>query len=133
MLKRRDDKTVAKVIPNHNHSLLSKIGSRLGATMDRRAFLKRSGIGVGAGAVAGSLPFGMVRKAEAAAEGGTAGGPIEIKRTICTHCSVGCATDAVVQTVCGFGRTLYSKARSTWAHTAPRAQRCGNTVMVNIA
>ncbi|MGV3469220.1 molybdopterin-dependent oxidoreductase [Limnobacter sp.] len=97
MLKRRDDKTVAKVIPNHNHSLLSKIGSRLGATMDRRAFLKRSGIGVGAGAVAGSLPFGMVRKAEAAAEGGTAGGPIEIKRTICTHCSVGCATDAVVQ------------------------------------
>jgi formate dehydrogenase major subunit len=97
MLKRREEKTVAKVIPNHNHSLLNKIGSRLGATMDRRAFLKRSGIGVGAGAVAGSLPFGMVRKAEAAAEGGTAGGAIEIKRTICTHCSVGCATDAVVQ------------------------------------
>ncbi|WP_306482110.1 molybdopterin-dependent oxidoreductase [Limnobacter sp.] len=97
MLKRRDEKTVAKVIPNHNHSLLNKIGSRLGATMDRRAFLKRSGIGVGAGAVAGSLPFGMVRKAEAAAEGGAASGAIEIKRTICTHCSVGCATDAVVQ------------------------------------
>uniref|UniRef100_UPI0025C34EEB molybdopterin-dependent oxidoreductase n=1 Tax=Limnobacter sp. UBA1615 TaxID=1946757 RepID=UPI0025C34EEB len=97
MLKRRDEKTVAKVIPNHNHSLLNKIGSRLGATMDRRAFLKRSGIGVGAGAVAGSLPFGMVRKAEAAAEGGAASGAIEIKRTICSHCSVGCATDAVVQ------------------------------------
>lgn len=97
MLKRRDDKTVAKVIPNHNHSLLNKIGSRLGATMDRRAFLKRSGIGVGAGAVAGSLPFGMVKRAEAAADGSTAGGAIEIKRTICTHCSVGCATDAVVQ------------------------------------
>ena len=96
MLKRRDEKTVAKVIPNHNHSLLSKIGSRLGATMDRRAFLKRSGIGVGAGAVAGSLPFGMVRKAQAASEGALTG-PIEIKRTICTHCSVGCATDAVVQ------------------------------------
>lgn len=97
MLKRREEKTVAKVIPNHNHSLLNKIGSRLGATMDRRSFLKRSGIGVGAGAVAGSLPFGMVRKAEAAAEGSTAGGTIEIKRTICSHCSVGCATDAVVQ------------------------------------
>ena len=96
MLKRRDEKTVAKVLPNHNHSLLSKIGSRLGATMDRRAFLKRSGIGVGAGAVAGSLPFGMVRKAQAASEGALTG-PIEIKRTICTHCSVGCATDAVVQ------------------------------------
>ena len=65
MLKKREDTTVGKAIPNHNHSLLNKIGSRLGATMDRRAFLKRSGIGVGAGAVAGSLPFGMVRKAEA--------------------------------------------------------------------
>ncbi|BET26010.1 formate dehydrogenase major subunit [Limnobacter thiooxidans] len=97
MLKKREDTTVGKAIPNHNHSLLNKIGSRLGATMDRRAFLKRSGIGVGAGAVAGSLPFGMVRKAEAKAEGGTAGGKIEIKRTICSHCSVGCATDAVVQ------------------------------------
>ncbi|MFN7507783.1 MAG: molybdopterin-dependent oxidoreductase, partial [Limnobacter sp.] len=30
-------------------------------------------------------------------EGGAAGGTIEIKRTICSHCSVGCATDAVVQ------------------------------------
>lgn len=97
MLKKREDTTVGKAIPNHNHSLLNKIGSRLGATMDRRSFLKRSGIGVGAGAVAGSLPFGMVRKAEAKAEGGTAGGKIEIKRTICSHCSVGCATDAVVQ------------------------------------
>lgn len=97
MLKRRDEKAVAPVVNNRNHSLLSKIGSRLGATMDRRAFLKRSGIGVGAGAVAGSLPFGMVRKAEAAAEGAAGDGKIEIKRTVCSHCSVGCSTDAVVQ------------------------------------
>ncbi|MCQ8895908.1 molybdopterin-dependent oxidoreductase [Limnobacter humi] len=97
MLKRRDEHKAAAVVPSHNHSLLSKIGSRLGATMDRRTFLKRSGIGVGAGAVAGSLPFGMVKKAEAAAEGGSGNGKIEVKRTVCTHCSVGCATDAVVE------------------------------------
>ena len=62
MLKKIEDQRGAKVIPNRNQGLLSKIGSRLGATMDRRTFLKRSGVGVGAGAVAGALPFGMVKK-----------------------------------------------------------------------
>ena len=37
----------------------------LAKTMDRRTFLKRSGIGVGAGAVASHLPFGLVREAGA--------------------------------------------------------------------
>ena len=62
-------------------------------TMDRRAFLKRSGITVGAGAVAAQLPFSMIGEAEAKAEEGK----LEVKRTVCTHCSVGCAIDAVVQ------------------------------------
>jgi len=64
------------------------------STMDRRAFLKRSGIGVGAGAVASQLPFSMLGSAEAAE---LSAGKIEVKRTVCTHCSVGCAIDAVVQ------------------------------------
>ena len=34
-------------------------------TMDRRSFLKRSGITVGAGAVASQLPFSMIGAAEA--------------------------------------------------------------------
>ena len=62
-------------------------------TMDRRTFLKRSGIGVGAGAVASQLPFSMIGRAEAKDDEGK----LEVKRTICTHCSVGCAIDAVVQ------------------------------------
>ncbi len=37
----------------------------LAKTMDRRAFLKRSGITVGAGAVACELPFSMIGQAEA--------------------------------------------------------------------
>jgi formate dehydrogenase major subunit len=64
------------------------------ATMDRRAFLKRSGVTAGAGALAAQLPFSMIGKAEAKDE---AAGKIEVKRTVCTHCSVGCAIDAVVQ------------------------------------
>ncbi|HET7297823.1 MAG TPA: molybdopterin-dependent oxidoreductase, partial [Burkholderiales bacterium] len=63
-------------------------------TLDRRAFLKRSGVTLGAGAVAAQLPFSMIGEAEAKAE---QTGKIEVKRSVCTHCSVGCAIDAVVQ------------------------------------
>jgi len=68
----------------------------LAKTIDRRAFLKRSGVTLGAGAVATQLPFNMIGKAEAADAPGESG-KIEVKRTVCTHCSVGCAIDAVVQ------------------------------------
>jgi formate dehydrogenase major subunit len=64
-------------------------------TMDRRTFLKRSGLVAGAGAFASQLPYGVIGKAEAAKEGEA--GKIEVKRTVCTHCSVGCSIDAVVQ------------------------------------
>ena len=63
-------------------------------TMDRRKFLRRSGLGVGAGIAAAQLT--LVRKAEAAAPAAE-GAKIEVKRTVCTHCSVGCAIDAVVE------------------------------------
>ncbi|HEY1458629.1 MAG TPA: molybdopterin-dependent oxidoreductase, partial [Casimicrobiaceae bacterium] len=64
-------------------------------TMDRRAFLKRSGLVAGAGAFASQLPFNLIGKVEAAAEG--TGGDLVTKRTVCTHCSVGCSVDAIVQ------------------------------------
>ena len=67
----------------------------LGNTIDRRSFLKRSGIGLGAGAAISQLPFSMMGKARAAETKGD--GKVEVKRTVCTHCSVGCAIDAVVQ------------------------------------
>ncbi|WP_306544913.1 formate dehydrogenase subunit alpha [Malikia spinosa] len=64
-------------------------------TMDRRGFLRRSGLGVGVGLAAGQLS--LVRKAEAAADAKTDGArKIEVRRTVCSHCSVGCAVDAVV-------------------------------------
>ncbi len=65
-------------------------------TMDRRAFLRRSGLGVGVGLAATQLT--LVKKAKAASGGSIDGtGKIEVRRTVCTHCSVGCATDAVVE------------------------------------
>lgn len=70
--------------------------SRALPTMDRRGFLKRSGIGIGAGIAAAQL--GLIQKARAA-DGAKAGDgkKIEVKRTVCTHCSVGCASDAIVE------------------------------------
>ncbi len=71
--------------------------SRAIPTMDRRAFLRRSGLGVGAGIAVSQLT--LVRRAEAAKDpvAGTGKGKIEVKRTVCGHCSVGCAVDAVVE------------------------------------
>ena len=74
--------------------LRRSLSGMLAKTLDRRAFLKRSGVAVGAGAFATQLPFNMIGKAEAADD---KGGKVEVKRTVCTHCSVGCAVDAVVQ------------------------------------
>jgi formate dehydrogenase major subunit len=74
--------------------LLRGLSSALAGTIDRRTFLKRSGVTLGAGAVAAQLPYNMIGTAEAKNE---EGGKIEVKRTICTHCSVGCSIDAVVQ------------------------------------
>src|SRR6266567_9254781 len=64
------------------------------STLDRRTFLKRSGLVAGAGAFASQLPLGVIGKADAADE---AAGKTEVHRTVCTHCSVGCSIDAVVQ------------------------------------
>ena len=71
----------------------SGLASGLARTMDRRSFLKRSGVGAGAGAiVAGGVSLPAVDKVQA-----QEAKKIEIKRTVCTHCSVGCAIDAVVE------------------------------------
>lgn len=70
-------------------------GAKL-STMDRRTFLKRSGLAAGAGAFASQLPYGVIGPADAASES-TVGAKREVKRTVCTHCSVGCALDATVE------------------------------------
>src|SRR5687767_2119412 len=66
-----------------------------GATMDRRAFLKRSGLTAGGIAVISTLPFATVQKADAATARPI--GPITLKKNVCTHCAVGCTVLAEVQ------------------------------------
>lgn len=64
-----------------------------GGAVDRRTFLRNSGLAAGGIAAGSLLTGGMVKKAEAAA----GGADIEIKKSVCTHCSVGCTVVAEVQ------------------------------------
>ena len=67
------------------HSLRRGLSNAL-PTMDRRAFLRRSGLGVGVGLAAGQLT--LIKKADAMPGQSTAigAGKIEVRRTICSHC-----------------------------------------------
>ena len=70
-------------------SLLSSLAAK---TMDRRGFLAASGVTVG-GLAALSLTSGRVE----AATPSTEGGKVVRKKSVCTHCSVGCTVEAEVQ------------------------------------
>jgi formate dehydrogenase major subunit len=67
--------------------------------LDRRAFLQRSGLALGGAALAASLPAGMMRRADAAQKVNPPqpGIRTELRRSVCTHCSVGCGVVAEVQ------------------------------------
>src|SRR5882762_2389843 len=107
--------------PAHlSSSRLSRsLSGMLAKTIDRRAFLKRSGVAAGAGAFASQLPFNMIGKADAAAD---KAGKIEVKRTVCTHCSVGCAIDAVVQNGVWVGQEpVFDSPLNLGAHCAKGA------------
>ncbi len=62
--------------------------------LDRRTFLRRSGVAGGL-ATLGSLPLGSIRKATAGAPP-PAGAAVTVRKSICTHCSVGCTVLAEV-------------------------------------
>ncbi|MEM9796560.1 MAG: formate dehydrogenase subunit alpha [Pseudomonadota bacterium] len=62
-------------------------------SVDRRAFLRGSGLAVG-GLAAISATGGAIRPANAAT---AAGGAVETVKSVCTHCSVGCTVVAEVQ------------------------------------
>jgi formate dehydrogenase major subunit len=80
-----------------SRSKLSVVAAGLAsAAIDRRTFLRRSGLAVGGLAAVGSISLGSVRKAEAVGAGLTPSMGKEIKKNICTHCSVGCTVTAEV-------------------------------------
>jgi formate dehydrogenase major subunit len=85
-------KTTGEISPQAR--LAQGLNGILARTIDRRTFLKRSGLGAGAGVVAAQLPFSMMGEAQAK---DAPAAKVEVKRTVCSHCSVGCAIDAHVE------------------------------------
>ena len=75
--------------PRHE-SILSTLAAK---PVDRRAFLRGSGLAIGGLAALGATG-GTVTRANAAATGT---GAVEIRKSVCTHCSVGCTVLAEVQ------------------------------------
>jgi formate dehydrogenase major subunit len=63
--------------------------------LDRRAFLRRSGLAAGSLAALGGLQLGSVRKAEAGPPPAR-GAAVTLRKNMCTHCSVGCTVMAEV-------------------------------------
>jgi formate dehydrogenase major subunit len=74
-------------------NLAATVGNQAAAGLDRRSFLRKSGLVASGLATIGALPLTTVQKAEAA--GPNAAGAT-IRKSICTHCSVGCTVTAEV-------------------------------------
>jgi len=74
--------------------LSSALSEFTGSAVDRRAFLRNSGLAIGGLTAAATMRSGMVRKAQAATP---AMGKVDVIKSVCTHCSVGCTVLAEVQ------------------------------------
>ena len=75
--------------------LSTALNGLTGSAIDRRTFLRRSGLTAGGVAAAATLSGGMVTRAEAQTT--AAAGAVQQIKTVCTHCSVGCTVIAEVE------------------------------------
>ena len=83
-------KTNGVAIGSRTSSFIGKVASKV---VDRRTFLRSSGLAVGGIAAVTALSGKMVKPALAT----TAGGNISVKKSVCSHCAVGCTVMAEVQ------------------------------------
>ena len=90
----------------------------------RRTFLVRGGVALGSGALLGLLPLSCMRQAteEEKKNFPKPGVKTEYRRTICTHCSVGCGVIAEVQNGVWVGQEPdYDSPLNLGAHCAKGA------------
>src|SRR6516165_4086382 len=74
---------------------LAALASQSDRGLDRRSFLRRSGVAAGALAALGGLPLGSVRQATARRPP-PPGAQVVRRKSVCTHCAVGCTGTAEV-------------------------------------
>jgi formate dehydrogenase major subunit len=103
--------------------LAAAFADQSGAGVDRRTFLRRSGIAAGSLAALGALPLTGVRKAEAGppVAKGTA---VTIRKSICTHCAVGCTVSAEVSNGVWVGQ------EPSWESPINRGSHCAKGASV---
>src|SRR5258708_3796010 len=99
------------------------LASPSGDGVDRRSFLRKSGIAASGLAALGSLPLTRIRKAEAGPPP-KPGIPTETRKSICTHCSVGCTVTAEVQNGVWIGQ------EPTWNSPINRGSHCSKGASV---
>ena len=89
-----------------------------GLGISRRQFLKRSGATTGGLAAAGFMGAPMMQRSEAAEKTAWSEAPVETKRTVCSHCSVGCGVYAEVQ------EGIWTKQEPAFDHPINRGAHC---------
>ncbi|HKG76210.1 MAG TPA: formate dehydrogenase, partial [Beijerinckiaceae bacterium] len=75
---------------------LGVLATQAGRGLDRRTFLRHSGLAASGLAALGGLSLDALRRAEAGAPPAPRV-PVDTRKSICTHCSVGCTVTAEVQ------------------------------------
>ena len=91
--------------------------------VDRRTFLRRSGLAAGGLATLGALPLASVQMAKAgppSAKGAT----VTIRKSICTHCAVGCTVTAEVSNGVWIGQ------EPSWESPINRGSHCAKGASV---
>ena len=104
-------------------NLAAAFGSQSAGGLDRRTFLRRSGLAATGLATLGAMPLTSVRKAEAGPPP-VQGSPVTIRKNICTHCSVGCTVTAEVQNGVWIGQ------EPSWDSPINRGSHCAKGAAV---
>jgi formate dehydrogenase major subunit len=105
-------------------SRLQGLAAAMGAeALDRRSFLKRSGLTLGGIAAVGSFQLGSIRKANAISPP-QPGVPVERRKSICTHCAVGCTVTAEVQ------NGVWTGQEPSWESPINRGSHCAKGASV---
>lgn len=103
--------------------LSAALAAQSGGGLDRRTFLRRSGVAAGGLAALGALPLISVRRAEAGPPPAP-GAQVTIRKSVCTHCAVGCTVTAEVSNGVWIGQ------EPSWDSPINRGSHCAKGASV---
>src|SRR5262249_31700944 len=104
-------------------ALAAALTEHSGGGLDRRSFLRRSGLAAGGLAALGALPLSGVRKAGAGPPPAQGAGAT-LRKSIGTHCSVGCTVTAEVSNGVWIGQ------EPSWDSPINRGSHCAKGASV---